>query len=28
MTNNIERDHTQYCKNILSVKRSTQNNFV
>ena len=26
MANNIERVHTQYCKNILSVKRSTQNN--
>ena len=28
MANNIERVHTQYCKNILSVKRSTQNNCV
>ena len=28
MANNIECVHTQYCKNILSVKRSTQYNFV
>jgi len=26
--NDIERGHTQYCKNILSVKRSTQNKCV
>ena len=28
MANNIERVYTQYCKNMLSVKRSTHNNCV